>query len=324
MRVDLDRAQEIASHAIDNGGMFIRPRTVAWGVAGKCSNPFSVQINGRPMRKPLDPVARCVRANKDGFVVKRATADAQTYNAATRVAAGETKQPLWVDLEVGCRQCPACLQRRGVAWRERAKVEINCASRTWFGTLTLSPHEHCMSVYRAGAEFDIASPAEQFRLRHRAITPLITKYIKRIRKHGGSGLRILCIAEAHKSGLPHYHALVHEPHGVPVRHSLLTQQWQHGFSKWKLVSDGDKAASYVAKYLFKSSLARVRASAGYGESRTALCHSLGGNVQTPQGVKAKRDNTPPELAELEANGLNERSDWGGSNTQCSTDTVRGK
>ena len=281
MRVDLDRAQTIATDAIENGGSFIRPRTVEWRVAGKCQNPFTVQIEGRPVRKPLPTDGTTKKGKCFSYLNER-------YNVQTRIAAGETKQPLWVDLEVGCRQCPECLKRRGVHWRERAKAEIACAARTWFGTLTLSPHEHCMASYRAGPEFDIASPAEQFRMRHSAISPLITKYIKRIRKGGGEGLRFLVVAEAHKSGMPHYHALVHEPHGVAVRHALLTQQWPHGFSKWKLVQDGDKAANYCAKYLFKSSLARVRASAGYGDNRTALGLSLPEMAQAPEGVKAER------------------------------------
>lgn len=274
MRVDLDRATAIATTAIDKGGQFIRPRTMKWDVAGKCSNPVYVQINGRPTRKPLPAVGR----TRKGKLFVRAAA---AYDPSTVMREG-APQPLWIDIEAGCRKCPACLRKRGIYWRERAKVEINCAARTWFGTLTFSPQERWLMECRTMRDLSACSEGDRFALLHRANGPLLTNYVKRLRKAAGRGLRILCVAEAHKDGVPHYHLFVHEQHGAAsITHRELTEQWPHGFSKWKLVADGDRAASYVAKYLFKSALARVRASARYGDSSTALGHSGGPKRMLP-------------------------------------------
>lgn len=286
MHVTVDRARDIARDALDNGGQLVRPTTVAWNVAGKCSDPHFVEIAGRPERQALP---NHTWSKKLGFVMldRHAAVDRHTYPGT------KGQHPLWVDMTVGCRKCPACLRARMIHWRERAVLEINAASRTWFGTLTLSPHEHWLSQCRARVEFAGLSAAEQFAERHRANGVLLTNYVKRIRKHAGAGLRFLCVAEAHKSGLPHYHMLVHEPHrGSIVRHAQLSVQWTHGFTTWKLVRDA-KAANYVAKYLAKSSLARVRASVGYGNSNTALAIAPEGGVPRSGGSEATLPPSPP-------------------------------
>lgn len=103
----------------------------------------------------------------------------------------------------------------------------------------------------------------QFRERHRAIGAEITKLVKRLREAYQEPLRLLLVVEAHKSGLPHYHMLVHQVNEKPLLYDDLKRLWRFGFSKWKLCEPS--AASYVCKYLTKSSLARVRASLGYGD-----------------------------------------------------------
>lgn len=182
----------------------------------------------------------------------------------------DPNQPINVDLAVRCRKCGKCLAARAAHWRLRSYAETKRASRTWFGTLTLSPGEQFKAISAARVhlaaqrlDFDALSPADQFGERHRQINLLLTKYIKRVRKSEGVPIKYLLVAEAHKSGAPHYHVLIHEQAG-PVRHRVLQSQWVHGFSNWKLVRD-ERAASYVCKYLAKSALARVRASKKYGE-----------------------------------------------------------
>ena len=115
-------------------------------------------------------------------------------------------------------------------------------------------------------DFDALSNDKQFQARHQAIGPELTKFLKRVRKESAAMLRYCLVAEAHKSGLPHYHLVVHETGGEPVRHKTLQGQWKLGYSNWKLVdiNDSGKTAAYVAKYLSKSALARVRASKHYG------------------------------------------------------------
>lgn len=178
---------------------------------------------------------------------------------------------MWVDIDVRCRKCPNCLRQRGWAWTNRAKAEIARSSRTWFGTLTLSPAQHdrvrlLATKRNAGraVTWERLSQEEQFAERVREITPEITLWLKRIRKESGAKLRYVLVAEAHKSGLPHFHMLVHEQHGGgDVKHRMLTGQWKLGFSRFTVVQD-NRAAVYVCKYLTKSALSRVRASVRYG------------------------------------------------------------
>lgn len=106
--------------------------------------------------------------------------------------------------------------------------------------------------------------------RFRAVTDQVYREVqkmwKRLRKAGAS-FTYITVFERHKSGLPHVHFLLHEQ-GEPVLKRTIQQQWPHGFSSVKLVSSKrgkslEAACWYVAKYLSKSMLARVRASQRY-------------------------------------------------------------
>lgn len=76
-------------------------------------------------------------------------------------------------------------------------------------------------------------------------------------------MRYCLVAEAHKSGLPHFHVVIHH-RVVPVRHKTLKEAWRLGFSDFKLVEENQAVARYVSKYLAKALGSRVRASARYG------------------------------------------------------------
>lgn len=181
--------------------------------------------------------------------------------------------PAFLDLEVRCRRCAPCLKARSVNWALRAKCELQAASRSWFGTMTLRPGEHYLMQCRAmayaearGTRWAELSLDEQFQARHRVISGEITKWLKRIRKESESRLRYCLVAEPHKSGLPHYHILIHERWlGGQVTERVLRRQWNLGFSKFHLV-EGSSTAWYVCKYLSKTASARVRASLQYGQS----------------------------------------------------------
>jgi hypothetical protein len=184
--------------------------------------------------------------------------------------------------------------------------ETATAARTWFVTLTLNPDEHsrahyaaCLRLARQARDFETLDAAEQFRERHNSISPWLTLWMKRVRKEAATdhrqaarkaegcpatrGARCAChpladfaapfkyclVAEAHKTGLPHYHLLISEnDESRPLRSRHLKNQWRHGFSNVKLVAQEDRkrTVSYVCKYLTKSALARVRASVGYGQT----------------------------------------------------------
>lgn len=189
----------------------------------------------------------------------------------TRVSEGRERKAVAVSLR--CRKCSTCLYARGKYWEEAATREIALAygrgCRTWFGTLTLTPEEQAKAAYAAmsavGVEaFGAMTASEQMPLRHGAVSRSLTLALKRLRKRlGVNTFRYLLVCEAHKSGLPHYHALVHETsRDRPIRKSVLNDFWPLGFSQWRLAKP--EAAKYTAKYLSKSAVARVRASVRYG------------------------------------------------------------
>lgn len=179
-------------------------------------------------------------------------------------------------VSVRCRRCRECLRARAKLWTARAVDEIAASERTWFVTLTLSPdaqfHYRCVADRAAqvgGSRWHSLSADEQFKDRVKAINPELTRFIKRVRKNSGASLRYLLVSEAHKSGDPHFHMLLHE-HGGTATKRVIEQAWRLGFSKPKLVDNDPKAAVYVCKYLTKSVLARLRSSARYGTAGPRL------------------------------------------------------
>ena len=189
-----------ARRAVIKGAKVVNPANVHWDISGTCQSPVRVERKGRGK-------------GKDG-----------------RTAA------MYVDLDTRCRRCPACLRHRARLWAARARDEIARSPRSWFGTLTLSPDAHHLAWVRAchkagsrGVDFDKLSTAEQFRRRVDAVSPEITKWLKRVRKNSGAPLRYCLVAEPHKSGLPHFHIIVHEVSELcPVRHSTLSGAWHLG------------------------------------------------------------------------------------------------
>lgn len=188
----------------------------------------------------------------------------------------DTPIPLELTLHTRCRRCDKCRQARAREWTYRATEETLRSQRTWFATLTLNPaaHVHMLNVARMrevaqAIDFDALPALERFTLVHNVISVEITKYLKRVRFESKASIRYLFVAEKHVSGLPHYHALIHErPGSGPVLYRTLSEQWQLGFSKFNLVTD-PKRAGYVCKYLSKDAAARVRASVGYGKEGTS-------------------------------------------------------
>lgn len=230
-------------------GMVRKSQTIfVWDVSGRCESPRLVEMTGRP-------AADWIRRLRY-ITVRRGTATS-----------------LHVELVTPCRRCPACLKARSRMWAARAMHEIREAHRTWFCTYTLRPEAHYVMQCRAVAIADSRSiPVAELHgedLLNRQSSEVakeLTLMLKRLRKKfGTNSMRYLLVREKHKSGLPHWHAFVHECGEAKITHRALTEEWEWGFSKVKLVEEGDpRAAFYVAKYLGKSNEARVRASLGYG------------------------------------------------------------
>lgn len=228
-------------------------------MAGNCEQPLVVSTKGA---KPLNYRTRAMT-----------TGD---------IKSTEISEVITLETSVRCRQCPSCSKAKAWFWRMRAINEIGAANRTWFATYTFSPvwqvrlrYSAGLRLARSGIDLDALPLDEQ----HREISGFaikeFQKYAKRLRK-SGANIRYLLVVEAHKSGLPHLHALVHEP-SDPVRHAVLGQQWTCGFSNIKLVAQDEKqkAAAYVTKYLTKSLQTRMRGSVGYGLCTPDGLYSIG-------------------------------------------------
>ena len=222
-----------------------------WDISGTCENPRAVQLDG----------------------------------AACRLAGGRyvraSGRPLSVTLYTRCRRCGPCLGRRRNLWAARARDEVAMSTRTWFATLTLAPSAHWHLECRAsarltegGVDLRKLPPDERFAEIVKEYAEELTKFMKRVRKNSGAILRYLLVAERHKSGKPHFHALIHEiGTDVPIRHTVLRSAWKLGFTKFKLVERDVKACWYVSKYLAKDVASRVRASLGYGRGADLNKHA---------------------------------------------------
>lgn len=280
----LDRVSTVAAKALEHGATFdtwrdgAPTRRIRWQCSGNCSEPVTVELYGRKSadhRNPDRIMAEIFKKFPGATVTSDTRGDNRPRGIPKHVTQrpGEAGKPLTVEMEVRCRRCDNCRRWTSWQWTKRALAEYSAAHRTWFGTLTLSPTAHTNALAKArrrldaqGIDFDALPLVEQFALRHREICPEITRYLKRVRKESGARLRYLLVAEAHKSGLPHYHMLILEMTlSDQVRHRTLSDQWLLGFSNWKLANDR-RAATYLCKYIAKSASARVRASIGFGNA----------------------------------------------------------
>lgn len=245
--------------ALANGGS-IRPfadgspsRTVVWDVAGNCLSPVVVEMHGRASEGNLKMTNVTPTCNRPNFA----------------------------ELTVPCRKCANCLRRKAYHWRLRALAEYHSAQRTWLATFTVSPTSLVfllsrarVRLGRAGTDYEALTEREQFLELEREGFAEVQKWLKRLRKNvPGSAIRYLLVTERHKSGLPHWHMLLHEGAKRLSYDRVLKGSWSLGFDSYKLVK-GSQAAGYVTKYLSKSIEARVRASSRYGGAQPPLMPPL--------------------------------------------------
>lgn len=198
-----------------------------------------------------------------------------------------------------CRKCAACLKRRSRFWAARVSTECRQAERTWFVTLTVSPEQRARLAMVShhyqrgrGVKWADLSGDGAFRALHRTLSGEVTRYMKRVRERAEGPLRFCLVAEQHKDGYPHFHAVIHEPNGSLVRYREVVEPWHLGFAHAKLVPADEAGAvgAYVAKYLTKSPLGRVRASRGYGHPTVLPQHS---SASKPRGVVDPRRGERP-------------------------------
>lgn len=237
----IDTVARVAATGMGRGLVWESLTRTKWDISGGCTDPQTVLMDGSPCR-----VFQERHVRKPG-------------------------QPLSLTMLVRCRRCDHCLKRRRNLWAARASYEVETSQRTWMATFTFSPGAHARLRMRAsarlfagGTDLEALPDDAKFTELVKEYQKELTLYFKRVRKNsGGAKLRYILVVEKHKSGLPHYHALIHESAKVPVRHAVLTSAWHLGYTKFKLVN-AVKTAWYVCKYLAKSVEARVRASIRYG------------------------------------------------------------
>lgn len=262
----LDQLYRLTDRAVVGGAFQHSVMTREWDVSADCQKPVTREVYARPSRR---------------------------HGEKWIVVHNRSINPLRVIIHARCRRCAACLRHRSRLWSARAVSETKAAVRTWFGTITLRPERQQWALdsarhklSRQGIDFDALSEEERFRLRHSFVSQELTRWLKRVRKVSGAPLRFCLVAEAHKSGAPHYHILVHEcDPALPVRKEVLKSAWTWGFTRWKLVND-PRAALYVTKYLSKDAKARVRASLHYGvggEERAGTILKIRSESQSPTG-----------------------------------------
>ncbi len=160
---------------------------------------------------------------------------------------------------VRCGRCSKCTRARQYSWYFRAIAELWTAQATWFLTFTLA------------AQPSVASYGD------------VQKFLKRYRKlfqhTQRQHIRYLFVTEQHKSGVDHYHALIHVNADTTRRD--LENVWTLGFSKCLLLasirssekphpinkrvdwnSEYSRRTMYTCKYVGKTG--RIRASQRYG------------------------------------------------------------
>lgn len=258
--LDFERLTDVLATAIASGASRVSATTWEWDSAGACEAPVPVVRFARP----LTP-AEGWKLRNHGVLSQQVPFEYEKGR----------NHPLHLIQWTPCRKCGPCLKRRASVWVARAIAEVQASSRTWFCTYTLSASSafeiecECRETDHVnGSIFEHRSEHERFCLRAKLVGVAFTKYLKRLRKEGAN-LRYLLVAEAHKSGVPHLHALVHEVDpSAPVRKRSLQGQWTLGFSQVKLVptEEASNAARYACKYLFKSVTTRIRGSVNYGNS----------------------------------------------------------
>lgn len=257
-------------------------------IRGEAANLISnAQVTGaraarvicRPRRQVLTTVRRLAADGKARLVsplraIRNVAGDCDRPVHQTEVG-GTYARPM-LDTFARCRRCAPCLRHRSRLWAAKAKVEIEQQPRTWLVTLTATPAAHfrllCQAeqaALRRGVNPSEWKATDEFAARWQELGKETTKWLKRVRATGAR-ITYLQVVEAHKSGLPHVHLLIHDQGGATYR--CLTDSWHLGFAHAKLV-EGTSAARYVAKYLAKSALARVRASQGYGQQLAPLGQS---------------------------------------------------
>lgn len=285
MIVSIEQVRNLYWRARAGGAVEVSPWCLEWHVAGNCSRPVEVVLEGRP-RQWVQPLKYL---GLDGFL--RETYQVLPKQEANTVVVSRENPRLKVTLMTRCRKCPECLKTRANEWAKRARVELGltaaCMYRTWHCSYTFNPEARNrvdLLVYREMASKGLQTPAlssyEGLLLRVPHAKHELQLYFKRLRKakhrfryFGTVEPHLLCgdckriklpAPCVHATYFPHFHVLIHER--SVIRKRDLQEQWKNGFSGAKLVDNDEqsRAAWYVSKYIAKGNYGRIVASLRYG------------------------------------------------------------
>lgn len=154
-----------------------------------------------------------------------------------------------------CGSCPECLKTRASAWALRATYEARAHKSSYMVTLTYDSYIRDSRGRIIG---------EHVADRHVDVTDC-QKFIKRLRKKFGKGIKYLIAAEYGKrTHRPHYHALLfgvkfddvryykRSKRGNPIfKSETLSRLWGHGICTIDKQNVTQAAARYCTKYLAK-------------------------------------------------------------------------
>lgn len=244
---DLGEVHTLAAKALAHGADRDAINHLNWDISAGCSSPRELERYARPPA---------------------------TDGRYTTVVPGQTKVPFGVTLMVPCRKCDRCLRVRRWEWHHRAMAELCASPRSWFGTLTLRPgarlwflNQARLGCIQQGEDYETYTAEQQFGKLCRCVGKELNLWLARVRKHARAPFRYLLVFERHKDGHPHMHCLLHETVDGSTSERMLRTSWRGGHSKFVVIDNNQPAtAGYVAKYLAKSNLARVRASLRYGKN----------------------------------------------------------
>lgn len=250
MSIAIEGLAALANRAMEHGATRVEgANAFEWDVGAYCLQPINRSLHARGYQK--GEMRKSKWAHKPGSLSVHLTG-------------------------LPCRKCTRCLYVRASMWRDRIFDEIHRYERTWFVTLTLNPawqqkvfmDEMKIRNSSGWLDTDFDQQGSEWALRSSGASKLVTNWLKRVRKpqkgEEAVGLRYVAVTERHKTGLPHLHLLMHEVSGN-LTYRRICDRWTHGFADASLVRDPKKAGWYVAKYVTKDSLTRMRSSQHYGK-----------------------------------------------------------
>lgn len=273
-----DKGLRLFNQALSLNGTRVGVTCAEVDLSGNCQRPVTVEYVGR----------------RERFMLKM-------HEVSPRFNDPLTWESVSVIMHCKCRQCESCLRQKRIHWYHRAKFEMSVAPRTWFGTLTYAPEEilRRQIIAERKAHASIGDWAQldadqRFKALLEVCSKDVSLALKRLRKASPGLLRYLTVSERHKSGLPHFHILIHERTMSATTHAKLKACWTAGFSDFKLAEP--ETAGYVAKYISKDASARVRASLHYG-SQSALLKVSVAKANEGSGTVARSERDRSSLGD---------------------------